>query len=316
MIRKVFLILLALVLALSVGLVACGGAGQEEEEEEEEETYDLTIESSAGGSVTTPGEGTYPYNEGEAVDLVATPDDGYRFWEWRAPAGEFADANAAHTSFSMPAQDVTVTADFAERPEMDEYIEQWYAEQIDCKCDVEPLYEGQLVDGGRYYATGGGAARHDYDGVDIWAPVTAIPGTSIEGPMLIGMLHDEDWVVYHFKLAQDWNLHQIDLCLQNYKLPSFEPTEVEVYAMSGNDLPYQPHNADFQTTGWEGPWKINIDNVNWGKIYSVSVSPPIGPSSDFLVAVYLRDGTMYTPDSDHNVYICWINLVELDQPPQ
>ena len=37
MIRKVFLMLLALVLAVSVGLVACSGAPVEEEEEEEEE---------------------------------------------------------------------------------------------------------------------------------------------------------------------------------------------------------------------------------------------------------------------------------------
>ena len=205
-----------------------------------------------------------------------------------------------------------------ESPGFAECLEQYLADCIDCECDAGPLlYEGQLVDGGRYYATGGGAARHDYDGVDIWAPVAAIPGTAIEGPMLVGMLHSGDWVVYHFKLTQDRYLWQIDLCLQNYKLPSGDTTEVEVYAMSGNDLPYQPHNADFQTTGWEGPWKVNIDNVSWGKIYSVLVSSTIGPSSDFLVAVYLRNGEFYqAPDFDRNVYICWINLVELDdQPP-
>ena len=36
MTKKVFLILLALVLALSVGLIGCGGQQEEEEEEEEE----------------------------------------------------------------------------------------------------------------------------------------------------------------------------------------------------------------------------------------------------------------------------------------
>jgi len=46
--RKVFLVLLALVIALSVGLVACGGTGQEEEEEEEPEG--LILEP--GGLVT------------------------------------------------------------------------------------------------------------------------------------------------------------------------------------------------------------------------------------------------------------------------
>jgi hypothetical protein len=45
--RKVFLILLALVLALSVGLVACGPTGQEEEEEEEmsmDDAIELVVE--------------------------------------------------------------------------------------------------------------------------------------------------------------------------------------------------------------------------------------------------------------------------------
>ena len=41
--------------------------------------YNLTIHSSAGGSVTTPGEGTYVYDAGAVVDLVAEPDEGYRF---------------------------------------------------------------------------------------------------------------------------------------------------------------------------------------------------------------------------------------------
>ena|GEM_PF-1841255 len=45
MTRKVLLILLALVLALSVGLVACGGAGEEEEEEEEEEGTTPPVDS-------------------------------------------------------------------------------------------------------------------------------------------------------------------------------------------------------------------------------------------------------------------------------
>jgi hypothetical protein len=52
--KKVFLILLALVLAFSVGLVACGGGEQEEEEEEEEEPVTLYI----GGSFGTTG--AYP----------------------------------------------------------------------------------------------------------------------------------------------------------------------------------------------------------------------------------------------------------------
>jgi hypothetical protein len=76
-------------------------------------TYTLTITSTAGGNVTTPGEGTFTYNATQVVNLTATPDNGYRFVNWTATAGTFGNAIAASTTFTMPAQDATVTAHFA-----------------------------------------------------------------------------------------------------------------------------------------------------------------------------------------------------------
>jgi hypothetical protein len=63
--------------------------------------YDLTINSTAGVSVTTPGEGTFTYDAGTVVDLVATPDDGYRFVEWTGDVGTIADVGAAATNITM-----------------------------------------------------------------------------------------------------------------------------------------------------------------------------------------------------------------------
>jgi alpha-tubulin suppressor-like RCC1 family protein len=103
--RKVFLILLALVLALAVGLVACGGPG------DEEETYNLTIASSTGGSVTTPGEGTFTYDEGEVVNLAATPDAGYQFANWTGDVSAIADVDAAATTITMN-EDYSIMANF------------------------------------------------------------------------------------------------------------------------------------------------------------------------------------------------------------
>jgi hypothetical protein len=74
--------------------------------------YNLRVSSTSGGSVTSPGEGTFAYNEGEVINLVATPDAGYQFVIWTASAGKFANPNAATTTFTMPSQDVTVTAHF------------------------------------------------------------------------------------------------------------------------------------------------------------------------------------------------------------
>jgi hypothetical protein len=75
-------------------------------------SYNLRISSTSGGSVTSPGEGTFACNEGEVINLVATPDAGYRFVIWTAPAGKFANPDAATTTFTMPHQDITVTAHF------------------------------------------------------------------------------------------------------------------------------------------------------------------------------------------------------------
>jgi hypothetical protein len=76
-------------------------------------TYNLTITSTAGGDVTTPVEGMYTYAANATVNLTATPDSGYRFVNWTTTAGTFGSDTAATTTFTMPAQDATVTAHFA-----------------------------------------------------------------------------------------------------------------------------------------------------------------------------------------------------------
>jgi len=73
--------------------------------------YDLTISSTAGGSVTEPGEEVFTYDEGEVVDLVATPEDGYRFVEWTGDVVTIADIYAATTIITMNG-DYSITAEF------------------------------------------------------------------------------------------------------------------------------------------------------------------------------------------------------------
>ncbi len=80
--------------------------------------YSLTISSTAGGSVTAPGEGSFVYNVGTAVDLVATPDTGYRFVNWTGDVGTIANVNAATTTITMNG-DYSITANFEELAEYD-----------------------------------------------------------------------------------------------------------------------------------------------------------------------------------------------------
>jgi hypothetical protein len=76
-------------------------------------TYVLTMGASpsAGGTATDQTGGS-PYTAGTPVSIKAVANTGYEFVNWTAPAGTFANASAGQTTFTMPAQAVTVTANF------------------------------------------------------------------------------------------------------------------------------------------------------------------------------------------------------------
>jgi uncharacterized repeat protein (TIGR02543 family) len=80
--------------------------------------HTITISSTEGGSVTTPGEGTFTYHEGDVVKLVATPDPGYQFVKWTGDVGTIANVNAATTTITITItitmnNDYSITANFA-----------------------------------------------------------------------------------------------------------------------------------------------------------------------------------------------------------
>jgi hypothetical protein len=75
--------------------------------------YYLTIDSTDGGVVTAPGEGTFTYDPDMVVELVATPDVGYRFINWTGDAYTIADVDATETTIIMEG-DYEVTANFEE----------------------------------------------------------------------------------------------------------------------------------------------------------------------------------------------------------
>jgi Leucine-rich repeat (LRR) protein len=78
--------------------------------------YSLTISSTAGGSVTTPGQGIFPYGAGTVVNLVAAAAGGYRFMNWTGNVGTVANVTAASTTITMSGN-YSITANFAEIPQ-------------------------------------------------------------------------------------------------------------------------------------------------------------------------------------------------------
>ena len=74
--------------------------------------YSLTITSTAGGSVTTPGVGTFTYNVGTVVNLVASATRGYDFVNWTGDVGTITNVNAAATNITMN-DNYSIAANFA-----------------------------------------------------------------------------------------------------------------------------------------------------------------------------------------------------------
>jgi hypothetical protein len=107
----IFLIAIALI----AGVVGCGGGGGGGDGDGDGDgvSYTLTMAVSPGGSGTaTDVTGASPYPAGTIVNIQAAANPGYRFVNWGAPAGTFGSTTAATTTFTMPTQNVTVTANF------------------------------------------------------------------------------------------------------------------------------------------------------------------------------------------------------------
>ena len=108
--------------------------------------YVLTISSTPGGSVTTPGEGTHTYNATKVVSLVAGPDVGYGFVKWSGDVDTIADVNADRTEITMNG-DYSITANFTAEEAVtfnDPNLEEAIGAAIDADIDERSIYPSDL----------------------------------------------------------------------------------------------------------------------------------------------------------------------------
>jgi hypothetical protein len=77
--------------------------------------FDLTISSTAGGTVTAPGEGIFTYDRGTGVNIVGEAEEGYRFVNWTGDVDAIAHVDAASTNITMNSS-YAITANFEEKP--------------------------------------------------------------------------------------------------------------------------------------------------------------------------------------------------------
>jgi hypothetical protein len=87
--------------ALAVGVTGCIPPPQ-----------NLTVSSTGGGRVVTPGEGTFTCYGGRGVILTALSDTGYHFVNWTGDVCNIADVNSPATTIHMDC-DYSIVANFA-----------------------------------------------------------------------------------------------------------------------------------------------------------------------------------------------------------
>jgi hypothetical protein len=95
----------AIVLTLSIGIIGCGYEALPEGQ------YTLTISSSSAGYVNSPGEGTFVYDKGTVVELVANAVGTSSFVEWTGDVDTIANVRAASTTITMN-DDYSIRANF------------------------------------------------------------------------------------------------------------------------------------------------------------------------------------------------------------
>lgn len=75
----------------------------------------LTVSGTGGGSVIRPGMGTFAYESGTVVELIAMPDWIYRFDKWTGDVRNLLDVNTAATNITVNG-DYSIMANFSFGP--------------------------------------------------------------------------------------------------------------------------------------------------------------------------------------------------------
>jgi len=106
--------MVAVSILVLIGLLvapACNGVDPVDPSE-----FNLTMAVSPADSGTTTPEGVTAYEAGTEVSITATANPGWKFVNWTASVGSVAEPTESSTTYEMPAEAATVTANFEEVP--------------------------------------------------------------------------------------------------------------------------------------------------------------------------------------------------------
>ena len=95
------LVVLLITLALIAGMVGCAATDSGDHHPDPPARYNLIVVSTAGGSVVTPGQGTFEYDAGAVVELLAVAEARHTFAGWGGSVDAGVDTEEASTTITM-----------------------------------------------------------------------------------------------------------------------------------------------------------------------------------------------------------------------
>jgi hypothetical protein len=251
--------------------------------------YDLSINSTEGGSVTTPGEGVFTYDEGTVVDLVAEAEEGYRFVEWTGDVSTIDDVYAAETTITMN-DDYAITAEFVKRYDLS--INSTEGGSVTTPGEGVFTYdEGTVVDlvaeaeeGYRFVEWTGNVSTID----DVYAASTNI---TINGDYFITANFEE---VYDLTMASDPQEGGTATDLTN-ESPYAENAEVSIKAEANEGYEFvnwtAPAGIFVNTTATETIFTMPAQNVTITANFEEMLPPPVYPTVTTQAATEVSTGS-------------------------
>ena len=165
-------------------------------------SYNLSIASSAGGNVTTPGESTYPYSEGSIVNLVADIDCGYHFVNWSGGTDAIADVYNPVTTITMN-DNYSITANFANST----FVQNWHT-FYGSPLNDSRAYAVTQDSAGNIYVTG--RSKDTWDGPDGQPPLHAHSDSGTAADVFILKLAPNGSYLWHTFYGRSGTADSVD----------------------------------------------------------------------------------------------------------
>jgi len=248
-----------------------------------ETDVELTIDSTDGGEVDVPGEGTFTYDAGQEVNLEAVADEGHYFVEWAGDVDTIDDTDATETTIEM-LDDYSITANFA--PET-----YFLTVNIDGQGTVE--VDGDEIDDGD-------TLEYEY-------------GTIVD----IEAIADDGWTFDEWtgdiENIDDPQSNDTDITIEDdYTITAiFEDTITTV--MIGRDDEVDYEGDDEWVTYWSGTSNVDgLDEMYFRYDYELAGDDD-GPADAIAGVRVVIDGMIYyedntTDDEDRTVEEDWVDV--------